>query len=57
MSDYNFECKFKYNENKNLDLKLVKLQKRLFYVSARRYKLASFVQAGFKKLLLKFNKF
>ena len=57
MSDYNFECKFKYNENKNLDLKLVKLQKRFFYVSARRYKLASFVQAGFKKSLFKFNKF
>ena len=38
MSDYNFERKFKKDENKNLDLKLVKLQKRYFYMSAKRYK-------------------
>ena len=43
MSGYNFECKFKYDENKYLDLKLVKLQKRFSYMSTRRYKLASFV--------------
>ena len=30
MSDYDFKREFKKDENKNLDLKLVKLQKRFF---------------------------
>ena len=30
MSDYSFERKFKYDKNKNLDLKLVELQKQFF---------------------------
>ena len=36
MKDYNFERKFKQDENKNLDLKLVELQKWFFYMSTRR---------------------